>query len=85
VQRIAKYEVLFGRLLEESPVCDCPESSMRVENTLFRIIEAHKAMDATTGNHKLGATMAKTWLLQDRLVFADQVRSSSMLDQPAST
>ncbi|PQE12764.1 Round spore protein [Rutstroemia sp. NJR-2017a BBW] len=29
VQRIAKYEVLFGRLLEESPVCDCPESSMR--------------------------------------------------------
>ncbi|PQE04028.1 Round spore protein [Rutstroemia sp. NJR-2017a BVV2] len=77
VQRIAKYEVLFGRLLEESPVCDCPESSMRVENTLFRIIEAHKAMDATAGNHKLGATMARTWLLQDRLVFADQPESRS--------
>ncbi|KAM3066867.1 hypothetical protein ACMFMG_007012 [Clarireedia jacksonii] len=77
VQRIAKYEVLFGRLLEESPVCDCPESSMRVENALFRIIEAHKAMDATAGNHKLGAAMSRTWLLQDRLVFADQPESRS--------
>jgi hypothetical protein len=85
VQRIAKYEVLFGRLLEESPVCDCPESSMRVENTLFRIIEAHKAMDATAGNHKLGAIMARTWLLQDRLVFADQVRSRSMMYKTSST
>ncbi|KAF7856018.1 hypothetical protein EAF04_009974 [Stromatinia cepivora] len=49
IHRIARYEVLFGRLLEQSPVCDCPESSTTVETTLFRIKELHKTMNSAAG------------------------------------
>ncbi|KAI9650164.1 hypothetical protein NHQ30_000177 [Ciborinia camelliae] len=77
IHRIARYEVLFGRLLQQSPVCDCPESSTNVETTLFRIKELHKAMNCTTGNHQKATTMSRTWLLQDRLVFTSQPESRS--------
>ncbi|QSZ30098.1 hypothetical protein DSL72_004618 [Monilinia vaccinii-corymbosi] len=77
IHRIARYEVLFGRLLQQSPVCDCPESSTDVETTLFRIKELHKAMNSTTGNHQKATAMSRTWLLQDHLVFASQPESRS--------
>ncbi|KAB8302687.1 hypothetical protein EYC80_006049 [Monilinia laxa] len=77
IHRIARYEVLFGRLLQQNPVCDCPESSTDVETTLFRIKELHKAMNSTTGNHQKATAMSRTWLLQDHLVFASQPESRS--------
>ncbi|RAL62523.1 hypothetical protein DID88_005088 [Monilinia fructigena] len=77
IHRIARYEVLFGHLLQQSPVCDCPESSTDVETTLFRIKELHKAMNSTTGNHQKATAMSRTWLLQDHLVFASQPESRS--------
>ncbi|ESZ99304.1 hypothetical protein SBOR_0345 [Sclerotinia borealis F-4128] len=77
IHRIARYEVLFGRLLGQSPVCDCPESSTIVETTLFRIKELHRAMNCTTGNHQKATAMSRTWLLQDRLLFTSQPESRS--------
>ncbi|KAJ8070172.1 hypothetical protein OCU04_000564 [Sclerotinia nivalis] len=77
IHRIARYEVLFGRLLEQSPVCDCPESSTTVETTLFRIKELHKTMNSAAGNHQKVTTMSRTWLLQDHLVFTSQPESRS--------
>ncbi|TGO46748.1 hypothetical protein BOTNAR_0567g00020 [Botryotinia narcissicola] len=49
IHRIARYEVLFGRLLEQTPVCDCPESSTMVETALFRLKEVHKTMNSAAG------------------------------------
>ncbi|TGO41674.1 hypothetical protein BHYA_0018g00460 [Botrytis hyacinthi] len=72
IHRIARYEVLFGRLLEQSPVCDCPESSTTVETALFRLKEVHKTMNSAAGNHQKANAMSRTWLLQDRLLFASQ-------------
>ncbi|TGO80234.1 hypothetical protein BELL_0011g00030 [Botrytis elliptica] len=65
IHRIARYEVLFGRLLEQSPVCDCPESSTTVETALFRLKEVHKTMNSAAGNHQKATAMSRTWLLQD--------------------
>ncbi|KAF5878408.1 putative dbl domain-containing protein [Botrytis fragariae] len=72
IHRIARYEVLFGRLLEQSPVCDCPESSTTVETALFRLKEVHKTMNSAAGNHQKATAMSRTWLLQDRLLFTSQ-------------
>ncbi|KAF7958735.1 hypothetical protein EAE96_002269 [Botrytis aclada] len=77
IHRIARYEVLFGRLLEQSPVCDCPESSTTVETALFRIKEVHKTMNSAAGNHQKATAMSRTWLLQDRLLFTSQPESRS--------
>ncbi|TGO31152.1 hypothetical protein BPAE_0001g00460 [Botrytis paeoniae] len=77
IHRIARYEVLFGRLLEQSPVCDCPESSTTVETALFRLKEVHKTMNSAAGNHQKATAMSRTWLLQDRLLFTSQASPES--------
>ncbi|TGO08988.1 hypothetical protein BTUL_0183g00020 [Botrytis tulipae] len=59
IHRIARYEVLFGRLLEQSPVCDCPESSTMVETALFRLKEVHKTMNSAAGNHQKATAISR--------------------------
>ncbi|TGO90356.1 hypothetical protein BPOR_0068g00230 [Botrytis porri] len=59
IHRIARYEVLFGRLLEQSPVCDCPESSTTVETALFRLKEVHKTMNSAAGNHQKATAISR--------------------------
>ncbi|KAF7949781.1 uncharacterized protein EAE97_003290 [Botrytis byssoidea] len=80
IHRIARYEVLFGRLLEQSPVCDCPESSTMVETALFRLKEVHKTMNSAAGNHQKATAMSRTWLLQDRLLFTSQASLRISID-----
>ncbi|KAF7938049.1 hypothetical protein EAE99_001721 [Botrytis elliptica] len=91
IHRIARYEVLFGRLLEQSPVCDCPESSTTVETALFRLKEVHKTMNSAAGNHQKATAMSRTWLLQDRRNITGQYLIALMyekffvLAQPSGT
>ncbi|KAF7906347.1 hypothetical protein EAF00_000626 [Botryotinia globosa] len=91
IHRIARYEVLFGRLLEQSPVCDCPESSTMVETALFRLKEVHKTMNSAAGNHQKATAMSRTWLLQDRRNITGQYLIALMyekffvLAQPSGT
>ncbi|KAJ2900511.1 Round spore [Zalerion maritima] len=72
IQRICKYPLLFSDLLKHTPVCDCPNSNMEVENTLFRLREAAAEINRATDDNGMKATLEKTWLLQDRLIFPGQ-------------
>jgi hypothetical protein len=46
---------------------------MEIENTLIRLREATAEINRATDDTQMKATMEKTWLLQDRLVFPNQV------------
>lgn len=52
---------------------DCPYSHMEVENTLIRLREATAEINRATNDARMKATLEKTWILQDRLVFPNQV------------
>jgi hypothetical protein len=73
IQRICKYPLLFAELLKFTPVYDCPNSHADIENVLARLREATSEINRATDDPSAKATMEKTWLLQDRLVFPDQV------------
>ena len=75
IQRMCKYPLLFAELLKHTPVCDCPYSYMEIESALIRLREATGAINRATDDERTKATLEKTWLLQDRLVFPDQVRN----------
>jgi len=67
---------LFAELLKQTPVCDCPDSHIEIENVLIRLREATTEINRATDDPRMKVTMEKSWLLQDRLLFADMVYSS---------
>lgn len=52
---------------------DCANSHMEVENTLIRLREATAEINRATDDTRMRSILEKTWVLQDRLVFANQV------------
>ncbi|KAI2629829.1 Dbl homology domain-containing protein [Hypoxylon sp. NC1633] len=72
IQRICRYPLLFAELLKYTPVCDCPNSHMEIENVLIRLREATAGINRATDDPRMKTTMEQTWLLQDRLVFPNQ-------------
>ncbi|KAI0013472.1 Dbl homology domain-containing protein [Xylariaceae sp. FL0662B] len=72
IQRICRYPLLFAELLKYTPVCDCPNSHIGIENVLVRLREATAEINRATDDPGMKATMEQTWLLQDRLVFPNQ-------------
>lgn len=74
IQRMCRYPLLFAELLKDTPVEDCANSHMEVENTLIRLREATAEINRATDDTKMRSILEKTWILQDRLVFANQVR-----------
>jgi hypothetical protein len=46
---------------------------MVVEDVLIRLREATAEINRATDNPRMKATMEKSWLLQDRLIFPDKV------------
>jgi RhoGEF domain len=75
IQRVCKYPLLFAELLKYTPVVDCPYSHMEIENTLVRLREATAEINKATDDARIKSTLERTWILQDRLVFPDQVSS----------
>lgn len=73
IQRVCKYPLLFAELLKYTPVVDCPQSHMVVEDALLRLREATAEINRATDDPKIKCTLQRTWNLQDRLVFADQI------------
>lgn len=47
---------------------------MEIEDTLARLREATAEINRATDDTRIKATLEKTWLLQDRLAFPNQVR-----------
>ncbi|KAB5563548.1 hypothetical protein GE09DRAFT_1220097 [Coniochaeta sp. 2T2.1] len=72
IQRVCRYPLLFAELLKYTPVCDCPHSHMEIEATLVRMREATAEINRATDDSRIKATLEKTWILQDRLVFPNQ-------------
>ena len=77
IQRVCKYPLLFAELLKQTPVCDCPDSHIEIENVLVRLREATAEINRATDDPHVKAAMEKSWLLQDRLRFPDWVRNIS--------
>lgn len=74
IQRVCKYPLLFAELLRCTPVSDCPNSHMEVDGVLTRLREAMAEINRATDDSLTKATLERTWLLQDRLVFSNKVR-----------
>lgn len=70
---MCKYPLLFTELLKHTPVIDCPHSHMEIETTLIRLREATAEMNRATNESRIKSALEKTWILQDRLAFPDQV------------
>ncbi|GJC91935.1 RSP [Colletotrichum higginsianum] len=77
IQRICKYPLLFAELLKYTPVMDCPNSHMEVESALLRLREATAEINRATNDRRMKSTLEKTWILQDRLVFPEQLDAAS--------
>ncbi|KAK4237142.1 hypothetical protein C8A03DRAFT_44965 [Achaetomium macrosporum] len=71
IQRVCKYPLLFSELLKHTPVIDCPYSHMEIENTLSRLREVTAEINRATNDSRTKSILEKTWILQDRLVFAN--------------
>ncbi|KAH0498836.1 hypothetical protein TgHK011_006066 [Trichoderma gracile] len=72
IQRICKYPLLFCELLKCTPISDCPNSHMEIDNTLTRLREATTEINRASNDEQIRVTLEKTWILQDRLVFPDR-------------
>lgn len=53
---------------------------MEVESALLRLREATAEINRATNDRRMKSTLEKTWILQDRLVFPEQVSRA----QPSS-
>lgn len=85
IQRICRYPLLFAELLKHTPVYDCPNSHAQIEDVLVRLREATAEINRATDDPSVKVTLEKTWLLQDRLMFPDQVWPCSLLPTFACT
>jgi hypothetical protein len=47
---------------------------MEIENALIRLREATAEINRATDDARIRAVLEKTWILQDRLAFPNQVR-----------
>ncbi|KAI1118916.1 Dbl homology domain-containing protein [Nemania sp. NC0429] len=77
IQRICRYPLLFAELLKYTPVCDCPSSHMEIESVLIRLRETTAEINRATDDPGIKASLERTWLLQDRLVFPNQKFSAA--------
>lgn len=77
IQRVCKYPLLFAELLKQTPVCDCPDSHMVIEDVLLRLREATAEINRATDDPQMKVTMERSWLLQDRVRFPDKSESRS--------
>lgn len=76
IQRICRYPLIFGELLKYTPVSDCPNAHMAAESVLVRFQEATAEINQVTNDPQMRNTLARSWLLQDRLVFPNKVSFS---------
>lgn len=70
---MCRYPLLFAELLKYTPVSDDPEAYAQVEKVLYRLREATAEINRATEDPSTRLLIEKTWLLQDKLVFSDNV------------
>lgn len=79
---MCKYPLLFAELYKATPVYDCPESHAELEKVLYRLREVTAEINKATHDSQTRDRIEKTWLLQDRLIFPNQVGACSFARLP---
>ncbi|KAG6215020.1 hypothetical protein E4U50_008002 [Claviceps purpurea] len=72
MQRVCKYPLIFGELLKYTPALDCANAHMAISSVLSRFREANFEINRVTNEPSMARVLARTWLLQDRLVFPNR-------------
>ena len=78
VQRICKYPLLLADLLKHTPVADCPESHAELDRVLQRLREMVQDINMATEDPYARERIQRTWTLQERLVFPDEMSISGL-------
>lgn len=78
IQRVCKYPLLFAALYKVTPVYDCPESHAELEKVLYRLREVTAEINKATHDPRTRDLIGKTWMLQDKLVFLNEMQSHHM-------
>ncbi|KAF2483224.1 hypothetical protein BDY17DRAFT_250617 [Neohortaea acidophila] len=79
IQRLPRYELLFGDLCKLTPVCDDPEANAAIQDLLHDISAACRRMNEAKDDPVKSRMLEATWLLGDRLTFSNQVPRSVFL------
>jgi hypothetical protein len=79
IQRLPRYELLFGDLCKLTPVYDDPQCHATIERLLQEINKACCRMNEAKENHANVRTLGATWLVGERLTFSSQVPRSVYL------
>ena len=79
IQRLPRYELLFGDLCKFTPVCDDPGSHSLVEDLLIQLRETCSSMDKAKDDTSRTRALEATWLLGQRLNFSNQIPRSVFL------
>jgi len=79
IQRLPRYELLFGDLCKLTPVCDDPNCHAAVERLLHELNGACRRVNEAKDDHANVRTLTTTWLLGERLTFSGQVPRSVFL------
>lgn len=79
IQRLPRYELLFGDLCKLTPVCDDPNCHAAVERLLHELHRACRRVNEAKDDHANVRTLNTTWLLGERLTFSGQVPRSIFL------
>ncbi|KAK8180952.1 hypothetical protein BC567DRAFT_241687 [Phyllosticta citribraziliensis] len=70
IQRTSKYPLFFADLMKHTPVADDPVAHAELEKVHFRLKDANQEINNAKDDHLRRKLIETTWLLQDRLVFA---------------
>lgn len=78
VQRICKYPLLLADLLKHTHVADCPESHTEIDRVLQRLRDMVQEINMATDDPYARDRMQRTWSLQERLIFPDEMNISGL-------
>ncbi|KAK7608615.1 hypothetical protein IWX49DRAFT_507925 [Phyllosticta citricarpa] len=70
IQRTSKYPLFFADLMKHTPVADDPVAHAELEKVHFRLKDANQEINNAKDDPLRRKLIETTWLLQDRLVFA---------------
>ncbi|KAK8163834.1 hypothetical protein IWX90DRAFT_403474 [Phyllosticta citrichinensis] len=70
IQRTSKYPLFFADLMKHTPVADDPVAHAELEKVHFRLKDANQEINNAKDDNLRRKLIETTWLLQDRLVFA---------------
>ncbi|KAK8239174.1 hypothetical protein HDK77DRAFT_463100 [Phyllosticta capitalensis] len=70
IQRTSKYPLFFADLMKHTPVADDPVAHAELEKVHFRLKDANQEINNAKDDQLRRKLIETTWLLQDRLVFA---------------